>query len=213
MTRPILNIIESNSASEIVINMWTTTLTYFLIFGIFFISSWLICNSLKFSTKSTNTALCLASGIGLILLILFGISITAVKGLIIALILLYASMSDIKTHTVPNFISVMFLILAFIDFDVSNIYSMVMGALLVFIPQFSFAVIYPKRCFGGADLKISTALAFILGTDKGVFALILGMLLAVTITPLYRKICIKDQTEAFPMIPFLSIGALLAYII
>ena len=213
MIRPILNIIESNSAAEIVINMWTTTLTYFLIFGIFFISSWLICNSLKFSTKSTNTALCLASGIGLILLILFGISITAVKGMILALILLYASMSDIKTHTVPDFISAMLLILAFIDFDISNIYSMVMGALLVFIPQFSFAVIYPKRCFGGADLKISTTLAFILGTDKGVFALIFGLLLAVIITSLYRKICIKDQAEAFPMIPFLSIGALLAYII
>ena len=66
---------------------------------------------------------------------------------------------------------------------------------------------------GGADIKISTALAFLLGAEKGIFALVVGMLLAVVITAISNKLNDRDQKQAFPLVPFLWIGATLAYML
>ena len=151
--------------------------------------------------------------VGLILLLVFGVTITTVKGMILALLLLYASLSDLKTRRVSDCVSIMIFILSLVGFEASNLPSMLIGAMIVFIPQFALAIIRPSRACGGADLKISTALAFMLGAGKGVFALIVGMLLAVIVMAIYNKVNAKDQKEAFPLVPFLSIGAMLAYLI
>ena len=90
---------------------------------------------------------------------------------------------------------------------------MLIGAAVVFIPQLALAMLRPDRACGGADLKISTALAFLLGAEKGLFALIVGMLLAVITMAIYNNVNEKDQSEAFPLVPFLWIGATLAYMI
>lgn len=133
--------------------------------------------------------------------------------MILALLLLYASLSDLKTRRVSDCVSIMIFILSLVGFEAANLPSMLIGAMIVFIPQFALAIIRPCRACGGADLKISTALAFMLGAGKGVFALIVGMLLAVIVMAIYNKVNAKDQKEAFPLVPFLSVGAMLAYII
>ena len=155
----------------------------------------------------------LSAVVGLILLLAFGANLTTVKGMILMLLLLYASLSDLKTRTVPDCVSIMILILAFVGFESANLTSMLIGAAVVFIPQLALAMLRPERACGGADLKISTALAFLLGAEKGLFALIVGMLLAVITMAVYNKVNEKDQTEAFPLVPFLWIGATLAYMI
>ena len=48
---------------------------------------------------------------------------------------------------------------------------------------------------------------------KGLFALIFGMLLAVITMAIYNKVNEKDQKEGFPLVPFLWMGATLAYMI
>ena len=58
-----------------------------------------------------------------------------------------------------------------------------------------------------------TALAFLLGAEKGIYALVVGMLLAVVITAISNKLNDRDQKQAFPLVPFLWIGATLAYMI
>lgn len=155
----------------------------------------------------------LSAVVGLSLLFAFGVTITTIKGMILTLLMLYASLSDFKTRTAPDCITLMLIILSFVGFEARDLPSMLIGSAVVFIPQLALAMLKPNRAIGGADLKISTALAFLLGAEKGVFALVAGMLLAVATMTVYRKVKGKNPTEAFPLVPFLWVGATLAYVI
>lgn len=182
--------------------------------GIFLLTAWIVYRKASNEKDAVEyVPLILSMAVGLILPVIYGISLMTVKGMILALVLLYASISDLKTRKVSDFVFVMILILAFVGFEIANLPSMLVGAAVVFIPQFSLALARPGRACGGADLKISTALAFMLGAEKGIFALVFGMFFAVTVMTIYNKVKAKSQKEAFPLVPFLSIGAMLAYII
>ena len=153
------------------------------------------------------------AGVGLILLLLFGTTITAIKGLILCAILLWASISDIGRHEVPDFITILILVLAFVGFEPANLPSMLIGVAVVFLPQLAISMLRPGRAIGGADIKISTALAFLLGAEKGIFALIAGMLTGVIVMFIVRKIRKETNKEPFALVPFLSFGAMLAFMI
>ncbi len=186
-----------------------------VILGIFTLAVWIM---LRHSKKDLNepiipAALVAYAGVGLILLVVHGISIAAIQGLILCAILLWASLSDIAKHEVPDFITAAILILAFVGFEPANLPSMLIGAAVVFIPQLLVSVLRPKRAIGGADIKISTALAFLLGAEKEIFALLVGMLLGVIIMLIVRKIRKETNKEPFALVPFLSFGAMLAFII
>ena len=210
MIRPIpIMPVHVSSAS-----LWATVAAHFIIFGIFLLAVWILCKkTVKEKELIPHLLFCLSIAVGLILLLVFGVTLTTVKGMILALLLLYASLSDLKTRRVSDCVSVMIFILSLVGFEAANLPSMLIGAMIVFVPQFALAIIRPSRACGGADLKISTAIAFMLGAGKGVFALIVGMLLAVIVMAIYNKVNAKDQKEAFPLVPFLSFGAMLAYII
>ena len=210
IVRPIVAFSKQNVTD----NLWITIAVHFIIFGIFILSAWILCKkAVKENEPIHHLPFCLSMAVGLILLLVFGVTLTTVKGMILALLLLYASLSDLKTRRVSDCVSVMIFILSLVGFESANLPSMLIGAMIVFIPQFALAIIRPSRACGGADLKISTAIAFMLGAGKGVFALIVGMLLAVIVMAIYNRVNAKDQKEAFPLVPFLSIGAMLAYII
>ena len=195
-------------------NVWAIVAACVALLAVFLLIVYMICR--KFS-KGTDMfkhwPFYLSAVVGLILLLRFGVSLTTVKGMILTLLLLYASLSDFKKREVPDCISVMILILAFVGFESSNLLSMLAGAAVVFIPQLATTMLTPNRPIGGADIKISTALAFLLGAEKGIFALVVGMLLAVIITAISNKLNDRDQKQAFPLVPFLWIGATLAYMI
>ena len=195
-------------------NVWAIVAACVALLAVFLRILYRICR--KFS-KGTDMfkhwPFYLSAVVGLILLLRFGVSLTTVKGMILTLLLLYASLSDFKKLEVPDCISVMILILAFVGFEPSNLLSMLAGAAVVFIPQLATTMLTPNRPIGGADIKISTALAFLLGAEKGIFALVVGMLLAVVITAISNKLNDQDQKQAFPLVPFLWIGATLAYMI
>ena len=136
-----------------------------------------------------------------------------IKTTILLALLLYASVMDIKTREVPDSISVMLLILGLVDTDIGQLPSMFFGALLVFLPQFISALINPSKALGGADIKISSSAAFLLGAQRGLFALIVGLTLAVIVMPIIRKIRNLPKDQPFPLIPFLSIGIVAGYFI
>ena len=195
-------------------NVWAIVAACVALLAVFLLIVYMICR--KFS-KGTDMfkhwPFYLSAVVGLILLLRFGVSLTTVKGMILTLLLLYASLSDFKKREVPDCISVMILILTLVGFEPSNLLSMLAGAAVVFIPQLATTMLTPNRPIGGADIKISTALAFLLGAEKGIFALVVGMLLAVVITAISNKLNDRDQKQAFPLVPFLWIGATLAYMI
>ena len=156
-------------------------------------------------------ALLLAAGITFVLK--FGITAFTVKALTLLLILSYASAEDILHREVPDFVSVMILILAASDISVTSLGDMVLGFLAVFVPQIVIAILFPKKTIGGADIKISSYSAFLLGTEKGVLALIIGLAIAVIVMTVMSKLKRRDKNEPFPLVPFLTVGILSAYLI
>ena len=140
-------------------------------------------------------------------------SLLSIKGFILFAILFYASVRDIKTRRVPDCISVMLFILSFVGIEMANIPSMLLGAIVVFVPQLAFALAKPSKAFGGADIKISTALGFMLGVEKGLFALIIGLAIAVIVMAIQTYQHEAKKGKPFPLVPFLSIGGMLAYLI
>ena len=220
MIRPIIpvepiNPIRPITFPKVRIDILTTIIAPLFLLGLFVFVMWIMlkANEDKFKNESKLAAVLSTAGIGLIMILLFGASLTTVKGMILCLILMYGSLSDIRFHEVPNFVWAMIGILAFVGFEPENLPSMLIGAVAVFVPQLAVSIIKPNRAIGGADIKISTALAFMLGAEKGIFAVIVGMLAAVIGVLIARKATKHRTDEAFPLVPFLFAGAVLAYMI
>ena len=176
---------------------------------VFFISA---AQNFHASPKKLLPVLSAAFVFGIGIIVCCGTLLEQIKGMLLFCILLSASLSDLKTRRVSDSISIVLLILSLVGFEAVNLPSMLIGAMIVFIPQFALAIIRPSRACGGADLKISTALACLLGAEKGIFAFIVDMFLAVIVMAIYNRVNSKDQKEAFPLVPFLSMGAILAYL-
>ena len=102
---------------------------------------------------------------------------------------------------------------ALIGLRFSNLPSMFLGALAVLAIEIPLAVWLKDRAIGGADIKLSTAGAFLLGWRRGLFALILGLALSVIVMPIIRKIRHEDNRKAFALVPFLAVGIMTAYLV
>lgn len=139
----------------------------------------------------------------------FGWSEELVKGIILLLISLYASVSDIQTHRVKDVASVMILITGFIGMTASEIPKHLFDGLLIGGILFICAVASNNR-IGGADVKLSAASSFLLGFQRGMAGLVIGLLSAIICNLiLNRKSKIKGK--AFPLVPYLSVGFMIMY--
>ena len=128
-------------------------------------------------------------------------------------ILLYASIKDLREHEVPDTVWKLIAVLGLVNISLRDLPSMFLGAVLVFLPQIIPAVINTEKAMGGADIKISTACAFLLGAGRGLAAFIIGLTLFVIVVPIIRRIRKLPKNEPFPMVPFLSGGTIAAYLI
>lgn len=149
----------------------------------------------------------------LLLFARFGLSVTAIQGVFLMFVLLYASISDIHYHIVDDYIWVIVFALALLNVEKIGMTSMVVGALCVFIPQMAMALLPPHKTLGGADIKLSTALAFLLGGWKGICAYLLGLLVAVIFMCIYNKVTKQTEKKPFALVPFLSVGAMIMFLI
>lgn len=147
-----------------------------------------------------------------LLFLRFNIGMESIKGLILFMILLYASNCDLRTREVNDNISIMISITALIGIATSNIPMMILGAVCVTIPQLIIATVKPNS-YGGADIKIMAACSFLLGFERGLIAIIVGLFLAVIVTITIRKVQNKDLKVTFPIVPYLAIGSFLAVLI
>ena len=145
------------------------------------------------------------------LLIAFGWSIELFKGIILLQILLYASVSDIQTHEVKDFVSVLIFITGFIGVTLSDVPLMLFSGLAIGGVLLICAMVSGNR-LGGADVKLSAACAFLLGFSKSVAGLVIGLFLAI-ICNIYFSHKNKTKGKAFPLVPYLSIGFMAMYFI
>ena len=107
----------------------------------------------------------------------------------------------------------MLLILALVGFGDVGIVSMLMGGLLVFIPQMAIAMFTNGNGIGGADIKISTAAAVLLGLFGGVLGYVIGLTFAVIFNLIYNKVKKQASNKAFALLPFISAGLMVGYFI
>ncbi len=143
------------------------------------------------------------------LLFFFGWSLEFIKGLIFMLTLLYASVSDIQTHSVSDVVSVIIFVTGFIGVTMTDLPLMLFSFIAVFGFLFICAML-SKNKLGGADVKLSAACAFVLGFEKGVIGLGIGLFLSIITNLIIEKVK-KSKDQPFPLVPYLSIGFMLMY--
>lgn len=119
------------------------------------------------------------------------------------LLLLIASYFDMKYMIIPNKLNLTFLIvrllLSFIiGIELGNLYGLIVGFLLIFIP----AMIKNKPM--GGDIKLMAVLGFYLGV-KNVFILLVGTVLFGFLYVIIR-ILIKKELKDFPFAPFILLS-------
>lgn len=182
---------------------------------------WILCRVLRERRMvCLLPATLIASGaMALALYFRFGLTVTAVQGMFLWFALLYGSMSDLTDHTMTDSVWVIVLALAIPSVMKHGIASMLVGAVCVMLPQLALAVIPPHRTLGGADIKLSGALAVLLGFTGGLTAFLAGLLMAVVTvtardfvqTRLHkRRDCPK---KPFALIPFLAVGGMAMFLI
>lgn len=137
----------------------------------------------------------------------FGCAATTVKGIIFCLLLAFSSYEDIKTRECENYVHLMIVIAAFIGTDMSALPGMLLSALIIGGIMLMTAAV-TKSSIGGADIKLSAACAFMLGTVQGMTGLMIGLILAVIINSIKNR---KKKHEGFPLIPYLAVGFMTAY--
>ena len=205
-------LVDYQTTSE---NHLLTVLFALLFIGFSIFISWILTKVMKKRDfiSSMSAILFLMIGYSISLFLRFGISLTAVQGLFLLSILIYASCSDLTRHEVDDHVWVTILALSLCSLATEGIFSMLIGAFCVFVPQMAMAFLPPKKTLGGADIKLSTVLAFLLGSWRGVGAYIFGLLLAVICIAVYCKVKKRNCRKPFALVPFLSIGALIMFLI
>ena len=129
-----------------------------------------------------------------------GFSMWTVKGIVLALILLRASVQDLSERKADEFLWVMLLILALVNYKEVGVTSMLFGALGVFLPQFIVVMFFKTKGQGGADFKFSTAAALCLGFYGGVIGYMIGLVFAIVFQTIYNKVKKQPNKEAFPLL-------------
>lgn len=197
------------------IELFTTLLSMLLFVGMSMLVGATLVKVIRAKGETANMPLTMTitAITALLLFARFGLSVTAIQGVFLMFVLLYASISDIHYHIVDDYIWVIVFALALLNVEKIGMTSMVVGALCVFIPQMAMALLPPHKTLGGADIKLSTALAFLLGGWKGICAYLLGLLVAVIFMCIYNKVTKQTEKKPFALVPFLSVGAMIMFLI
>lgn len=141
----------------------------------------------------------------------FGFSATTVKGIIMFLILLFASFSDIKKRECDDYIHPMLVVAAFIGTSLTSVPGMFLSAMVV-VGIMIMALLLFDGEIGGADVKLAAACSFVLGLNRAFVGLAVGLTLAVFIN-LIKNRKKKEKHASFPLVPYLATGFMMAYFI
>lgn len=165
----------------------------------------------EFVTNKTFTLIS-STVLSLVLSLRFGVSVYTFQGLFLFYLLLYASMSDLTNRRVANHLSISIFALSLISIPTVGFTSMLLGGAITAAIQIGVSMFSSGR-YGGADLKIATACAFLLGWQRGLAGLALGLLIGVVFMLIYNKIRKLNNDKGFPLIPFISVGMMTMFFI
>ncbi|MCR5693937.1 MAG: A24 family peptidase [Clostridia bacterium] len=136
----------------------------------------------------------------------------ALKGILLLSVLSYAGLSDLMTHTADNSLSVMILLIGLINFDPLIIVRRLASSILILVLFLTVSLI-SKKNIGGADIKISSSICFVLGITRTLAMLLIGFSTAVITMLLMSKMHKYDKSRPFALLPFIALGAAAGYLI
>lgn len=142
----------------------------------------------------------------------FGLSVYTFQGIFLFFLLLYASMSDLTDRHVANHVSISILALSLISIPTTGFLSMLIGGIVTTVIQISVSLLSPGR-YGGADWKIASSCAFLLGWPRGLAGLVLGLLIGIIFTLIYNRIKHRSNKDSLALVPFISIGMMAMFFI
>lgn len=205
ITRP------ENFATEFIIGI----LALLAIVGATLLVGWVLNRIMTKKGFKTNLTvnLILSAVIPIALFLRYGASLELAQGVFLMFVLLYAAWSDLTSHTVDDYVPLLVFALGVSSMATVGLSSMLFGAFAVFVPQIVMALIPKCKPLGGADLKLSTALAFLLGWERGIIGFVAGLLIAVVYMAIYNRVKKTDAKDekAFALVPFLSIAAMVLF--
>ena len=200
-----------NFAAEFVIGI----LALLAIVGATLLVGWVFNRKMTAKGFKTNFTvnLILSALIPIALFLRYGASLELVQGVFLMFVLIYATWSDLTSHTVDDYVPLLVFALGVASMATVGLSSMLFGAFAVFVPQIVMALIPKCKPLGGADLKLSTALAFLLGWERGIIGFVAGLLIAVIYMAIYNRVKKTETKEekAFALVPFLSIAAMVLF--
>ncbi len=197
--------------ASLFIPIFLNVLAYMLCVG--FMSKAVLTRTPQYEKKSKFNKICVAVSavVSLLFVLKFGFTFELLKATLILAVFLFASVCDIKERKVEDYVSIMLLLIGVINVSPTVLFSRAVAFAISFALMFFVAVISNNR-IGGADVKFISACIFILGAGRGVFGLITGLFFAVTGT-LIRNRVRKSEDKTLPLIPYLSAGFLIGYLL
>lgn len=216
VTGPIVSPIVQSFVSEYVIS-WEAIWLFLKITAVIvasILTTLLLDSSMNKKGFVTNKALTLilSSAMALGLSLRYGLSVYTFQGMFLYFLLLYASMSDLTNRHVADHVSISILALSLISVPTVGFTSMLIGGAVTAAVQIGVSMFSDGR-YGGADWKIASSCAFLLGWTRGIAGLVLGLLIGIIFTLIYNKVKHRDQGEGFALVPFLAIGMMAMFFV
>lgn len=131
-----------------------------------------------------------------------GYSLTALWCILLCQLLLIGSIWDIATHTIPDFLHILIMMVGLIGFEPAPAF---WGMVLVGLPLIVTAII-SKKGMGGGDVKLMLAIGFAVGVKIGFTALLFGLFCSVVFENYFIMVGRKTKNEPFALIPYLGFG-------
>lgn len=133
----------------------------------------------------------------------------ALQFILVVVLLGIDSVIDIKTREIPNWISGMIALTALLNFDVRNLWGLIVAMIFFAVALFTCKI-------GGGDVKLIAALSVVCGL-WGSFALLLfaqtAMLVFYAIKFVIFKLRGRTADKALPFVPFITLGYVLTNIL
>jgi leader peptidase (prepilin peptidase)/N-methyltransferase len=129
------------------------------------------------------------------------------QGGFFAVLLLAASVFDIRKQIIPDSICLGIAMTGLFDFEPVKLAGLFASALF-------FLAALALGGMGGGDIKLMATAGLVLGFSKSIAAAVIGLttlLVLHAVNTIIQKLCGRDARKSYPLAPFLSLGCLAAY--
>lgn len=161
-----------------------------------------------------------AATVAIVAVQLLDMQIVFVLKILVSLIVLQsAAIVDLKTHTIPNILSIILIVSRFIFLPFEYIYqkgvfktliiSSLIGAIVTFIVLYVIHKV-TKGGFGMGDVKLLSSLGLMVGISSTLTTILFGMIVAAVVGILMILLKRKTRKDTIPFGPFIFVGFIIS---